>query len=52
MGMHQAKPAQTPPAATAFRKVRYEKRARPSDEYGFNAAVPAYEQSYLTSGFK
>ena len=52
MRMYKAKPPQAPPSAAAFGQVRNKKRARPSNEHGFDAAVAAYEQSYLTSGFK
>jgi hypothetical protein len=52
MGMHEPKAAQTPPSPAALWKIRYEKRTRPANEHGFNAAVAAYEQSYLTSGFE
>jgi hypothetical protein len=50
--MHQAKPAKTPPAAAAFGQVRYVERAGVSNEHRFDDAVAAYEQSYLTTGFK
>ena len=52
MRMKEAKTAQTPPPSAAFGQVRYVKRARPADKHSFDAAVAAYEQSYLTSGFK
>jgi hypothetical protein len=50
--MQEAKAPQTPPPAAAFGQVRYVESARPSNKHGFDAAVAAYEQSYLPSGFK
>jgi hypothetical protein len=50
--MQEAKASQTPPPAAAFGQVWNVERARPSDKYSFDAAVAAYEQSYLTAGFK
>jgi hypothetical protein len=52
MRMQEAKASQTPPPAAAFGQVWNVERARPSDKYSFDAAVAAYEQSYLTAGFK
>jgi len=52
MSMQEAKAPQTPPPAAAFGQVRYVESARPSNKHGFDAAVAAYEQSYLPSGFK
>lgn len=50
--MHETEAAKSPSAAAAFREVGYEKGARTSDQHGLNGAVPAYEEPYLTSGFK
>ena len=52
MSVHQPKTAKTPSAAPALGQIGYVERARSSDEHRFDAAVAAYEQSYLTSGFK
>jgi hypothetical protein len=52
MRMHEAKAPQTPTPSAAFGQVRYVERARPSNKHIFDTAVAAYEQSYLTSGFK
>ena len=49
MSVHQPKPAETPPAASALGQIGYVERVGSSEENRFDTAVAADEQSHLAA---
>ena len=52
MRMHQPHAAKTPPRAAAFGQIGYVQGSGASHQHCFYAAVAAYQQSCLATGFK